>query len=135
VGLGKLGKRGWMQFAGEFKAAAGTRWTMPSARAIAHAESGFDATRRMSPGCAGRGPRDAGGTKNSASSLCIKQSIGAVRICCTLLRRYKGTISPGAAAYNAGSGTVLLRWRAAVCGNLSAWKSARPSATVISTYC
>ena len=110
VGLGKLGKPRLDAFAGEFKAAA-KRHMVDDAflRAIAHAESGFDAMAVSYKGAQGvmqlmpEVQREFGVNDPFAS----KQSIGAgARLLRTLLGRYKGNFTLAAAAYNAGSSTV-----------------------------
>ncbi len=110
VGLGKLGKPRLDAFAGEFKAAAKLHKVDDAfLRAIAHAESGFNAMAVSPKGAQGvmqlmpEVQKEFGVNDPFAS----KQSIGAgARLLRTLLRRYKGDFTLAAAAYNAGSGTV-----------------------------
>lgn len=110
VGLGKVGKPRLDMFAGEFKAAA-KKHKVDDAflRAIAHAESGFDA-RAVSP-------KGAQGVMQLMPAVqkefgvgdpfVSTQSIGAgARLLQALLRRYKGDFTLAAAAYNAGMGAV-----------------------------
>ncbi len=110
VGLGKLGKPRLDAFAGEFKAAAKQHKVDDAfLRAIAHAESGFDAKAVSPKGAQGvmqlmpEVQKEFGVSDPFAS----KQSIGAgARLLRTLLKRYKGDFMLTAAAYNAGMGAV-----------------------------
>jgi len=110
VGLGKLGKPRLDAFAGEFKAAAKLHKVDDAfLRAIAHAESGFDAKAVSPKGAQGVMQLMPAVQKEFEviDPFASKQSIGAgARLLRTLLRRYKGDFTLAAAAYNAGSGTV-----------------------------
>ncbi|MDQ3039942.1 MAG: lytic transglycosylase domain-containing protein, partial [Pseudomonadota bacterium] len=110
VGLGKLGKPRLDAFAGEFKAAAKLHKVDDAfLRAIAHAESGFDAMAVSHKGAQGVMQLMPAVQKEFGVSdpFASKQSIGAgARLLRTLLRRYKNDFTLAAAAYNAGSGTV-----------------------------
>lgn len=110
VGLGKVGKPRLDAFAGEFKAAA-RQYKVDDAflRAIAHAESGFDARAVSTKGAQGVMQLMPAVQKEFGVSdpFVSKQSIGAgARLLRTLLGRYKGDFTLAAAAYNAGMGTV-----------------------------
>lgn len=110
VGLGVVGKPRLEMFAGEFKAAAKKTGVDDAwLRAIAHAESGFDAgavspkgaqgVMQLMPGTA----RDYG----VVDPLSAAQSIdGGARHMRALLKRYDGDRVLAAAAYNAGIGAV-----------------------------
>ena len=110
AGLGRVGKPRLDAFAGEFKAAS-KRHKVDDAllRAIAHAESGFDA-RALSPkGAQGvmqlmPDTQEELGVTDPFAAL---QSINAgARLLRSLLRHYKGNVTLAAAAYNAGMGAV-----------------------------
>ncbi len=109
-GLGKVGKPRLDAFAGEFKAAARQHKVDDAfLRAIAHAESGFDASAVSPKGAQGVMQLMPEVQKEFGVSdpFVSKQSIGAgARLLRTLLRRYKGDFTLAAAAYNAGMGTV-----------------------------
>lgn len=110
VGLGKLGKPRLDAHAKEFRAAAKANNVDDAfLRAIAHAESGFDAQAVSPKGAQGvmqlmpDVQREYGVTDPFAS----KQSIdGGAKFLRVLLRRYKGDFNLAAAAYNAGIGAV-----------------------------
>lgn len=110
VGLGKVGKPRLDRHAAQFKAAAKATGVDDAwLRAIAHAESGFDAGAVSPKGAQGvmqLMPQTAKeyGVVDPFSSA---QSIGAgARFLKSLMRRYKGDLTLVAAAYNAGIGTV-----------------------------
>lgn len=110
AGLGKVGKPQLDRHAAQFKAAAKATGVDDAwLRAIAHAESGFDATAQSPKGAQGvmqLMPRTAKeyGVVDPFSSA---QSIGAgARFLKSLAKRYKGDMTLVAAAYNAGIGTV-----------------------------
>lgn len=110
VGLGKLGTPRLDAHAKEFRAAAKAQKVDDAfLRAIAHAESGFDAKAVSPKGAQGvmqlmpEVQREYGVIDPFAS----KQSIDAgARLLRALLRRYKGDFTLAAAAYNAGIGSV-----------------------------
>jgi hypothetical protein len=110
AGLGELGSPRLDVFAAQFRAAA-RRTGVEDAwlRAIAHAESGFDATARSPKGAQGvmqlmPAIARAYGVADPFSSA---QSIdGGARHIKALMRRYKGDLTLVAAAYNAGEGSV-----------------------------
>jgi hypothetical protein len=110
VGLGKVGKPRLDMYAWQFKAAAkANRIDDAWLRAIAHAESGFDADAVSSKGAQGvmqlmpEVAREYGVTNPFASSQSIDAGARHLR---DLLRRYKGDLTLAAAAYNAGIGAV-----------------------------
>ncbi len=110
VGLGRLGPPRLDVFAAAFRAAANAqRLDGAFLRAIAHAESGFDANAES--------PKGAQGVMQLMPALqreygvddpfVAAQSINAgARLLHDLLRRYNGDVVLAAAAYNAGIGTV-----------------------------
>ena len=110
VGLGALGKPRLNVHAREFRSAAKTRKLDDALlRAIAHAESGFDATAIS--------PKGAQGIMQLMPAVQLeygvsdpfspKQSIEAgATLLRDLLRRYKGDVGLAVAAYNAGIGSV-----------------------------
>jgi len=110
VGLGELGKPRLDVYAAQFRAAS-RRTGVDDAwlRAIAHAESGFDAGARSPKGAQGvmqlmPSVAHAYGVADPFSS---SQSIdGGARHIKALMRRYKGDLTLVAAAYNAGVGSV-----------------------------
>src|SRR4249919_1166732 len=110
VGLGELGKPRLDAFAAQFRAAS-RRTGVDDAwlRAIAHAESGFDAGARSPKGAQGvmqlmHAVAHAYGVADPFSS---SQSIdGGARHIKALMRRYNGDLTLVAAAYNAGVGSV-----------------------------
>ena len=110
VGLGALGKPRLNVHANEFRNAARVRKLDDSLlRAIAHAESGFDATAVSPKGAQGimqlmpAVQQDYG----VSDPFSPKQSIDAgATLLRDLLRRYKGDVGLAVAAYNAGVGTV-----------------------------
>ncbi|QIL21601.1 lytic transglycosylase domain-containing protein [Thermomonas sp. HDW16] len=110
VGLGKLGKPRLDAHAQEFRAAAKAHKVDDAfLRAIAHAESGFDAKAVSPKGAQGvmqlmpEVQREYG----VADPFASKQSIdGGAKFLRALLRRYKGDFNLAAAAYNAGIGAV-----------------------------
>ena len=110
IGLGKLGKPRLDRHAAQFKAAARATGVDDAwLRAIAHAESGFDAAAVSPKGAQGvmqlmPQTAKAYGVVDPFSSA---QSIGAgARFLKSLIRRYRGDLTLVAAAYNAGIGTV-----------------------------
>ncbi|MGH8075826.1 MAG: lytic transglycosylase domain-containing protein [Lysobacter sp.] len=110
VGLGKVGKPRLDRHAAQFKAAAKATGVDDAwLRAIAHAESGFDAAALSPKGAQGvmqLMPKTAKeyGVVDPFSSA---QSISAgARFLKSLIKRYKGDLTLVAAAYNAGIGTV-----------------------------
>ena len=110
VGLGEVGKPRLEMFAGEFKAAAKKTGVEDAwLRAIAHAESGFDAAAVSPKGAQGvmqlmPAVSREYGVRNPLSSA---ESIDAgARHLKGLMRRYKGDLALVAAAYNAGIGAV-----------------------------
>lgn len=110
VGLGKVGKPRLQPFAREFRAAAKATGVEDAwLRAIAHAESGFDAAAISPKGAQGvmqlmpTVARDYG----VLDPLSARQSIDAgARHMKSLLRRYRNDLTLAAAAYNAGIGAV-----------------------------
>lgn len=110
LGLGQIGTPRLDVFAAQFKAAA-KRTGVEDAwlRAIAHAESGFDAAALSPKGAQGvmqlmPAVARAYGVADPFSSA---QSIdGGARHIRTLMRRYNGDLRLVAAAYNAGTGAV-----------------------------
>lgn len=110
AGLGKVGKPQLDRHAKLFKAAAKATGVDDAwLRAIAHAESGFDA-RAVSPkGAQGvmQLMPDVATEYGVSDPFAPAQSIGAgARYMKSLLRRYDGDRTLAAAAYNAGIGTV-----------------------------
>lgn len=110
VGLGAVGKPRLEMFAFEFKAAARKTGVDDAwLRAIAHAESGFDAAAVSPKGAQGvmqlmPAVSREYGVRNPLSS---SESIDAgARHLKGLIRRYKGDLALVAAAYNAGIGAV-----------------------------
>lgn len=110
VGLGEVGKPRLEMFAFEFKAAAKKTGVEDAwLRAIAHAESGFDAAAVSPKGAQGvmqlmPAVSREYGVRNPLSS---SESIDAgARHLKGLMRRYKGDLALVAAAYNAGIGAV-----------------------------
>ena len=110
VGLGEVGKPRLEMFAFEFKAAAKKTGVEDAwLRAIAHAESGFDAAAVSPKGAQGvmqlmPAVSREYGVRNPMSSA---ESIDAgARHLKGLMRRYKGDLALVAAAYNAGVGAV-----------------------------
>lgn len=109
-GLGTVGRPRLDMFAAQFKAAA-RRTGVEDAwlRAIAHAESGFDAAALSSKGAQGvmqlmpSVAREYGVAHPFSSADSID---GGARHIKTLMRRYKGDLALVAAAYNAGVGSV-----------------------------
>lgn len=109
-GLGRIGKPRLDVHAAAFRAAAkAQRLDDAFLRAIAHAESGFDA-RAVSPkGAQGvmQLMPDVQQEYGVRDPFAAAQSIDAgARVLRDLLRRYKGDFVLAAAAYNAGIGTV-----------------------------
>lgn len=110
AGLGRVGKPRLDRHAAQFKAASKATGVDDAwLRAIAHAESGFDAAAVSPKGAQGvmqLMPRTAKeyGVVDPFSSA---ESIGAgARFLKSLMKRYKGDLTLVAAAYNAGIGTV-----------------------------
>ena len=110
IGLGKIGKPRLDMFAAQFKAAARETGVDDAwLRAIAHAESGFDAAALSPKGAQGvmqlmpEVVREYGVANPYSSADSID---GGARHLKTLMRRYKGDLELVAAAYNAGVGTV-----------------------------
>ena len=109
-GLGRIGKPRLDMFAAQFKAAA-KRTGVDDAwlRAIAHAESDFDAAARSPKGAQGvmqlmpEVVREYGVANPYASADSID---GGARYLKALMRRYRGDLGLVAAAYNAGVGAV-----------------------------
>jgi hypothetical protein len=110
AGLGHLGKPRLNMFAAQFKAAAKrTRVDDALLRAVAHAESGFDAAALSSKGAQGvmQLMPEVAHEYGVANPFASGDSIdGGARHLQALLRRYRGDIALVAAAYNAGIGTV-----------------------------
>ena len=109
-GLGKVGRPRLDMYGWQFKAAAkANRLDDAWLRAIAHAESGFDADAVSSKGAQGvmqlmpGVAREYGVTNPFASGQSID---AAARYLRDLLRRYRGDLTLAAAAYNAGIGAV-----------------------------
>jgi len=110
AGLGGVGKPQPQRYAPQFRSAA-KKYDLDDAwlRAIAHAESGFDA-KAMSP----KGARgvmqlmpETARSYGVTDAYSPTQSIDAgARHLRTLLRRYEGDLTLAAAAYNAGEGAV-----------------------------
>ena len=110
TGLGKVGQPQIKVFAAQFKAAAKAhRLDDAWLRAIAHAESGFDAMAVSPKGAQGvmqlmpEVSKQYGVTDPFASEQSIR---GGARHLQSLVRRYKGNLTLAAAAYNAGVGAV-----------------------------
>lgn len=110
AGLGKLGKPRLDAHAREFRAAAKAQKVDDAfLRAIAHAESGFDAKAVSPKGAQGvmQLMPDVQKEYGVADPFASKQSIeGGAKFLRALLRRYKGDFTLAAAAYNAGIGAV-----------------------------
>jgi hypothetical protein len=110
AGLGKLGKPKLDAHAKEFRAAAKAQKVDDAfLRAIAHAESGFDAQAVSPKGAQGvmQLMPDVQKEYGVADPFVSKQSIeGGAKFLRSLLRRYKGDFTLAAAAYNAGIGAV-----------------------------
>lgn len=110
AGLGKVGKPRLDRHAAQFKAAAKATGVDDAwLRAIAHAESGFDAAALSPKGAQGvmqlmpKTAKEFGAVDPFSS----EQSIDAgARFLKSLIKRYKGDLTLVAAAYNAGIGTV-----------------------------
>ncbi|RZA21170.1 MAG: lytic transglycosylase domain-containing protein [Lysobacteraceae bacterium] len=110
LGLGKIGKPRLDAHAREFRAAAKAQKVDDAfLRAIAHAESAFDAQAVSPKGAQGvmqlmpEVQREYGVVDPFASSQSIDAGAKFLR---ALLRRYKGDFNLAAAAYNAGIGAV-----------------------------
>lgn len=110
AGLGKVGKPRLDMYDWQFRAAAKAHklddaWL----RAIAHAESGFDASAVSPKGAQGvmqlmpETAREYGVGNAMSSSESIN---GGAKYLRNLVRRYKGDLTLAAAAYNAGPGAV-----------------------------
>ena len=110
VGLGKLGKPRLDAHAKEFRAAAKAQKVDDAfLRAIAQAESGFDAKAVSPKGAQGvmQLMPDVQREYGVADPFASRQSIdGGAKFVRMLLRRYKGDFTLAAAAYNAGVGAV-----------------------------
>ena len=110
VGLGKVGKPRLDRHAAQFKAAAKATGVDDAwLRAIAHAESGFDAAAVSPKGAQGvmQLMPQTGKEYGVVDPFSSAQSIAAgARFLKSLSRRYKGDLTLVAAAYNAGIGTV-----------------------------
>ena len=110
VGLGRLGKPRLDAHAKEFRAAAkASRVDDAFLRAVAHAESGFDAQAVSPKGAQGvmQLMPDVQKQYGVVDPFASKQSIDAgAKFLRALLRRYKGDFTLAAAAYNAGVGAV-----------------------------
>lgn len=110
VGLGKVGKPRLDRFATQFRTASKKTGVDDAyLRAIAHAESGFDATAVSPKGALGvmqlmpATAREFG----VVDAMAPDQSIdAAARLIRQLSKRYRGDMRLVAAAYNAGSGVV-----------------------------
>lgn len=110
TGLGTVGKPQLKPYDREFRAAAKT-YKVDDAfvRAIAHAESGFDAKVTSPKGAMGvmqlmpATARELGVADGYAHDQSIR---GGAKHLAALLRRYKGDFTRAAAAYNAGIGAV-----------------------------
>ena len=109
-GLGKAGKPRLDAYAKEFRAAAKAQKVDDAfLRAIAHAESDFDAKAVSSKGAQGVMQLMPGVQREYGviDPFASKQSIdGGAKFLRVLLRRYKGDFTLAAAAYNAGIGAV-----------------------------
>ena len=110
AGLGRLGTPRLDAHAKEFRAAArSSKVDDAFLRAIAHAESGFDAQAVSPKGAQGvmQLMPDVQKEYGVADPFASKQSIDAgAKLLRALLRRYKGDFTLAAAAYNAGIGAV-----------------------------
>ena len=110
AGLGRVGKPQLNRHAKQFKAAAKATGVEDAwLRAIAHAESGFDANAVSPKGAQGvmQLMPDVVEEYGVSDPFSPAQSIDAgARHMKALLRRYKGDRTLAAAAYNAGIGTV-----------------------------
>ena len=110
VGLGRLGTPRVDAHAKEFRAAAKAQKVDDAfLRAIAHAESGFDARAVSAKGAQGvmQLMPDVQKEYGVADPFASKQSIDAgAKFLRALLRRYRGDFTLAAAAYNAGIGAV-----------------------------
>ncbi len=110
AGLGRVGRAQLKPHAAEFRAAAkATGLEDAWLRAIAHAESGFDAKALSSKGAMGvmQLMPEVAKEYGVEDPFSASQSIRAgARHLSALLRRYKGDRTLAAAAYNAGIGTV-----------------------------
>lgn len=109
-GLGKVGKPQLKPFDREFRAAAkASKIDDAFVRAIAHAESAFDARATSAKGAMGvmqlmpETARELGVSDAYAHEQSIR---GGARYLSSLLRRYQGDYTRAAAAYNAGIGAV-----------------------------
>ena len=109
-GLGKVGKPQLKPFNREFRAAAkASKIDDAFVRAIAHAESGFNAAATSPKGAMGvmQLMPDTARELGVTDAYAHEQSIhGGARHLSALLRRYKGDFTRAAAAYNAGIGAV-----------------------------
>ena len=109
-GLGQVGKPRLEMYAWQFKAAAkANKLDDAWLRAIAHAESGFDAGAVSSKGAQGvmQLMPDVAREYGVRNPLSSGDSIDAgARHLRSLLRRYNGDLTLAAAAYNAGAGAV-----------------------------
>lgn len=109
-GLGKVGKPRLDMHASAFRAAAkANKLDDAFLRAIAHAESDFDAAAVSRKGAQGvmQLMPDVQAEYGVTDPFVARQSIdGGARYLRALLRRYKGDFTMAAAAYNAGIGTV-----------------------------
>lgn len=110
TGLGNVGTPRTNVFAAEFKAAAkANRIDDAWLRAIAHAESGFDAMAVSPKGAQGvmQLMPDVSKQYGVRDPFASEQSIrGGAQHLKSLVRRYKGDLTLAAAAYNAGAGAV-----------------------------
>jgi hypothetical protein len=110
AGLGQVGKPRIDRFATQFKAAAKKTGVDDAyLRAIAHAESGFDANAVSPKGAVGVMQLMPGTARDYgvADPTSPEQSIdGAARMIRQLAARYRGDMRLVAAAYNAGAGVV-----------------------------
>lgn len=110
AGLGRLGKPRLDAHAKEFRAAAKMHKVDDAfLRAIAHAESGFDANAISPKGAQGvmQLMPDVQREYGVGDPFASRQSIEAgAKFLRALLRRYKGDFTLAAAAYNAGVGAV-----------------------------
>jgi len=110
AGLGEIGKPQPDRFAAQFRTAAKKHGIDDAwLRAIAHAESGFDAKARSPKGAQGvmQLMPDTARAYGVTDAYSPAQSIDAgARHLRTLVRRYRGDLTLAAAAYNAGAGAV-----------------------------
>lgn len=110
IGLGVVGKPQLDKFAPQFRAAAKRNGVDDAwLRAIAHAESGFDAKAVSPKGAQGvmQLMPDTAKEYGVADPFSSDESISAgARYLRDLVRRYQGDLTLAAAAYNAGIGTV-----------------------------